>query len=107
MGISHTLSRCFFWADNILWKEDVEGHHTTVVLAEKDLIVNTKEVASYLTGTNDWITKLRKSDQAVWESEALDVVWFQELDHAHVFESETTRKVLVDIIHKYSGQSTE
>lgn len=49
MGVSHTLARSFFWSENILWKEDLGGRRLSVFLAGKDIIVNTKEVARYLS----------------------------------------------------------
>ncbi|KAH7190271.1 hypothetical protein BKA60DRAFT_664498 [Fusarium oxysporum] len=36
IGIAHTLFRRFFWADNLLWKEDIRDHPVTVVLAGRD-----------------------------------------------------------------------
>ncbi|KAG7100586.1 hypothetical protein HYQ44_019938 [Verticillium longisporum] len=29
MGTSHTLFRRFFWAENILWKEDIQDHRVS------------------------------------------------------------------------------
>ena len=49
MGVSHTLSRHFFWNENVLWKEDLEGRRVTVSLGGRDLIVNTEAVGKYLT----------------------------------------------------------
>lgn len=52
MGVSHSLSRCFFWSENVLWKHDIGDRAITVSLAERDLIVNTKAVGSYLATHN-------------------------------------------------------
>ncbi|PVH88146.1 hypothetical protein DL98DRAFT_479348 [Cadophora sp. DSE1049] len=49
MGVSHTLSRHFFWSENVLWKEDMKGRRLTVSLGGKDLIVNTEAVGRYLS----------------------------------------------------------
>lgn len=49
MGVSHSLSRCFFWSENVLWKSDIGDRAVTVSLAERDLIVDTEAVGSYLT----------------------------------------------------------
>lgn len=60
IGISHAMSRNFFWSANILWKEDLEGREVAVMLSGEDQIVNTREVWTYLTGqkgretTNAW-----------------------------------------------------
>lgn len=104
MDVSHTLSRRFFWADNILWKEDIQGHHTTVILAARDLIVDTGAVSAYLTGTDGWNqdTSWRKS--GIWKGDMLEVVWFRHLDHAQSFDRETRGK-LVDIVRRYCAQN--
>ncbi|RAL61879.1 hypothetical protein DID88_002942 [Monilinia fructigena] len=47
-GVSHTLSRKFFWNENVLWKEDFEGRKVTASLAGRDLIVDTDAVGRYL-----------------------------------------------------------
>ncbi|EDN93609.1 hypothetical protein SS1G_09476 [Sclerotinia sclerotiorum 1980 UF-70] len=47
-GVSHTLSRKFFWNENVLWKEDFEGRKVTASLAGRDLIVDTEAVGRYL-----------------------------------------------------------
>ncbi|ROT42901.1 hypothetical protein SODALDRAFT_355092 [Sodiomyces alkalinus F11] len=66
MDVSHTLSRRFFWADNILWKEDIQGHHATVILAARDLIVDTAAVSAYLTGTDAFCLLVRINLQIVF-----------------------------------------
>jgi pimeloyl-ACP methyl ester carboxylesterase len=50
MGVSHTLSRHFFWNENVLWKQDVHGRKLTVSLSGQDLIVDTEAVGRYLSG---------------------------------------------------------
>lgn len=50
MGVSHTLSRHFFWNENVLWKKDVKGRKLTVSLSGQDLIVDTEAVGRYLSG---------------------------------------------------------
>lgn len=130
MGVSHTLSRHFFWSENILWKEDLRGHRTTVVLGGMDLIVDTATIKAYLTGEEkgnigdktDWKTNSGTKDMASiqtkkvkgsvkakkggWQvgkskGEGLDVLWFPELDHAQVFDKKKTRRILENIIRGY------
>lgn len=48
MGVSHTLSRHFFWNENVLWKKDFGDRRVTVSLGGRDLIVNTEAVGTYL-----------------------------------------------------------
>ncbi|KAJ9644108.1 hypothetical protein H2201_007083 [Coniosporium apollinis] len=102
MGVSHTLSRRFFWSENILWKHDIEDRHVTVSLSGKDLIVDTDSVRQYLTGKNgfsdpgsslaeDW-------SNGKWTGNGLNVLWFENLDHAQVFDLAKNRRLLGDII---------
>ncbi|RDL33575.1 uncharacterized protein BP5553_07943 [Venustampulla echinocandica] len=48
MGVSHTLSRHFFWNENVLWKEDLKGRKMTASLGGRDIIVDAKAVGRYL-----------------------------------------------------------
>ncbi|TVY73197.1 hypothetical protein LSUE1_G004737 [Lachnellula suecica] len=49
MGVSHTLSRHFFWNENVLWKKDLGGRKMTASLSGRDLIVDTEAVGRYLS----------------------------------------------------------
>lgn len=49
MSVSHTLSRHFFWNENVLWKKDLGGRRVTVSLSGRDLIVDTEAVGRYLS----------------------------------------------------------
>ncbi|KAH7118265.1 hypothetical protein B0J13DRAFT_458337, partial [Dactylonectria estremocensis] len=101
MGVSHTLFRRFFWADNILWKEDIQGHCVTVVLASSDIIVNTKAIGAYLTGADDWILETSHWEDGIWKGNGLDVLWFQDLDHGQVFDTRRMRGRLVNIVRRF------
>jgi len=83
IGIAHTLFRRFFWADNLLWKEDIRDHPVTVALAGRDSVIDTKAIRAYLLGQN---------------GNGLDVIWFQDLDHGQVFDEKRTRSSLVEIV---------
>lgn len=50
-GVARTLSRAFFWAENTLWRDELlrPGAAVSVVLAGRDLIVDTPAVAAYLS----------------------------------------------------------
>jgi hypothetical protein len=148
MGVSHTLSRRFFWFENILWKKDIEGRNVTVSLAGKDLIVNSEAVRMYLTSGNLSCNKSEASsttlialeatrdDQAesitgqtkeavvevdtatdeatkeaaatwkddTWKGKGVDILWFDSLDHAQVFNRRVTRRPLVRAIRAYCAQ---
>ncbi|KAI9704780.1 MAG: hypothetical protein M1836_006560 [Candelina mexicana] len=109
MGVSHTLSRCFFWSENILWKHDVEGRKLTAILSGKDLIVNTEAVGRYLT-REDGMKAINGSahddgwKHRAWKGTGMDVLWFEDLDHAQVFDSKKNRKRMVNIVRAYCAQ---
>ncbi|QPH01371.1 hypothetical protein C2857_005571 [Epichloe festucae Fl1] len=102
IGISHTLSRRFFWADNALWKEDLQGHRVGVVLAGRDIVVDTKVVATYLMGSNDTVWDKTDWEHAVWKGgDGLEVLWFGELDHGEAFKHKKTRRRLVRMVRDF------
>jgi pimeloyl-ACP methyl ester carboxylesterase len=141
MGVSHTLSRHFFWFENVLWKKDIDGRNVTVSLAGKDLIVNTEAVRQYLTSGNlsryEPMTsstapaalegspedqaesiirhKRETANEATDKANAtmkesaqkgtgLNMIWFDSLDHAQVFDRRVTRRQLVRAIRAYCAQ---
>jgi hypothetical protein len=53
MGVAYTLSRTFFWSENILWKNDLLSHHATVFLVGKDSIIDAPLVYEYLQATGE------------------------------------------------------
>ena len=102
MGVAHTLARRFFWSENILWWRDVHDRRTTVVLSAKDLIVDTEAVGQYLARHDN-----RKLDGQAWKyrdwtGKGVDILWFDDLDHAQVFDLRRNYEKLVHVIHKYS-----
>ncbi|KAH7051132.1 hypothetical protein B0J12DRAFT_78504 [Macrophomina phaseolina] len=104
MGVSHTLSRCFFWSENILWKDDLAGRDVTVVLSGKDLIVDTETVGRYLAG-RDLLDGDGSWKQSPWSGKGLEVLWFEHLDHAQVFDRPRDRAKLVKVLQEYCGRS--
>ncbi|KAL0253398.1 hypothetical protein SLS55_010377 [Diplodia seriata] len=97
MGVAHTLSRCFFWSENIMWKEDLAGRDATVSLSGRDLIVDTETVRVYLAGEGKWKDKTRSAND-------LDVLWFNDLDHAQVFDKARDRKRLISVLERYCAR---
>jgi hypothetical protein len=115
MGVAHTLSRTFFWSENILWKNDLLSHHATVFLVGKDSIINAPLVYEYLQATgegegnetkhvsfySDDIPADNESENAVPEKghsgyDRLKVVWCPNLDHGQIFDQPPRRKQLVE-----------
>ena len=105
MGVSHTLSRRFFWSENILWKHDIKDRPVTVSLSGKDLIVDTDAVRRYLTGKNGPLdsesSPVENGRTMRWKSNGLDVLWFDDLDHAQVFDLKKNRRLLGDVVREY------
>ncbi|CAG8117463.1 unnamed protein product [Penicillium nalgiovense] len=116
IGVAHTLARRFSWIDNILWKEELcikadnnqEGRNVTVVLSGKDLIVDTETVGRYLMGCSSEVKTAEKEATRVWKNKpwiggGLELLWFEQLDHAQIFDSEMTRQPVIRVISAYSN----
>ena len=142
MGVAHTLGRCFFWNENILWKKDVSGRKITISLGGRDLIVNSEAVGRYWSAPVEGYEKtllhkncvngsvedgplinfdeardpedLRTSEEAAinhgdgeewkhreWSGSGTEAVWFDDLDHAQVFDNTSTRQNIVHKIQRY------
>lgn len=109
MGVAHTLHRRSFWQENIMWKEDVEGMDVTVALAGQDIIVPAEEVARYISGDTDRFRKrsekrVEEFKQKPWEGKGLEILWYQDADHASVFDYKSWRRPLVDVVERYCWQ---
>ena len=100
IGIAHTLFRRFFWADNILWKEDIQDHRVAVSLAGSDLIVNTAMVKAYLIGGDDWTTANFDAVPRDWKTDDSQLLLFPDFHHGQVFDEQETREQLVGIVRK-------
>lgn len=114
--IAHTIARHFFWAENILWKEDVGQWKTTVVLGGRDLIVPVDVVGKYLVEDqpayerflNEGEGGLGGSDEwkeRSWKGEGLDVLWLDHCDHAQSFENRQDYGRIMDVIRSYSADT--
>jgi hypothetical protein len=107
MGVAHTLSRTFFWSQNILWKEDLIVHRATVFLSGKDSIINAPQVRRYLQDPgehdpgNEEVTYPEQSGPAPPEPGCVEVVWCATLDHGDVFDLAAWRERLkLEILRK-------
>jgi len=120
--VAHELSRNFFWAQKALWKEELRGKNVTVVLAGKDLIVDTLSVGRYLAEDAEDVGSRRNyrsfamdsDDEAAeatgdvdtwkdmdWKGEGLDIVWLENADHARVFETRAGSARMASITRAY------
>lgn len=104
MGVAHTLSRRFFWSQNILWRHEIGNRPITVSLCGKDLIVDTESVGRYLAGGEEGLScESQVWKHMKWNGEGLDLIWFHDLDHAQVFDNKRTYQALIDVIQGYCG----
>lgn len=116
MGVAHTLSRTFFWSQNILWKEDLLSHHATVFLSAKDSIINAQQVRRYLQGTSTeeheaGLGQGKGLEESLSKAVpcgrgSLEVVWCADLDHGQVFDLAVWRERLKTEILSKARQST-
>ncbi|KZT23877.1 hypothetical protein NEOLEDRAFT_1148969 [Neolentinus lepideus HHB14362 ss-1] len=95
--IARTLSRHFFWGEIILWKDELEGKDVACIVAEKDQIVDAKEVRWYLTDGSE--------EQFRWQKDRWEVLYFRGLDHATVFDTPDRRRHLLDIVRQFVQQT--
>ncbi|KAL1865634.1 hypothetical protein Plec18167_009355 [Paecilomyces lecythidis] len=125
MGVAHTLAKRFSWSDNILWKEDLDveeiqgsrrkGRKVTVALSGQDLIVDTEAVGQYLQSMENAVghdskvslSSAEKEDPASWKRRqwngyGLEILWYDALDHAQVFDFRGTRLPIIKAITVYS-----
>ncbi|KAF5621973.1 ribose-phosphate pyrophosphokinase [Fusarium sp. NRRL 52700] len=105
IGIAHTLFRRFFWADNLLWKEDLQDRPTSVALASRDSIIDTKSIQAYLVGSKDWAQNPDKDTGESLSNGKLDVIWFEGLDHGQALDHKTTRLRLVEAVRAFSNET--
>jgi pimeloyl-ACP methyl ester carboxylesterase len=105
MMVSQTLARHFFWAQNILWKEDLIGRDVTVSLGGRDLIVDTETVGKYVAGID-----LKSEDgswkEDEWKGRGIETLWWPTADHAQVFERREGRAKLAQVLREYVGKRT-
>ena len=106
MMVAHTLARHFFWAENILWKDDLRGRNVTVSLGGRDLIVSTDTVGKYLAGVDLRSENTSWRDDE-WRGTGLDIIWFPTCDHAQVFERADGRRRLGEIVLKYAEPTVD
>ena len=131
-GIAHTLGRHFFWSQNILWRDRVmelvqNGMKMTASLASDDLIVDTQAVGMYLTEhivpdpvlkedeegrkqmelqvSQDSYGTAQQWKHRPWQGKGLEVMWWEGLDHAQVFDQHATRARLIDVLVQYSNSN--
>ncbi|KAF8550891.1 hypothetical protein OG21DRAFT_1418930 [Imleria badia] len=91
--VSRTLSRHFFWAENVLWKEDLRDMVVAVALSGQDQVVNAEAVRKYLTEEDE--------EMAYWRGGRLEVLYYPELDHAMIFDSKKSWGRLIPVLDRF------
>lgn len=106
MMVAHTLARHFFWAHNILWKDELRGRDVTVSLGGNDLIVDTETVGKYLNDV-DLKTESSAWKSHKWSGSGLETIWWSTADHAQVFERADGRAKLAMVLREYCKRRAE
>ncbi|KAI4213121.1 MAG: hypothetical protein LQ351_004275 [Letrouitia transgressa] len=110
LGIAHTLARCTFWSENILWKEELGSRRCTVILGARDIVVAAEEIGRYLTrepGVRAIDDSRSRGSSASWKTrrwtgKGVDVLWFEENDHGEIIDTKAGRQVLINVAMEYS-----
>ncbi|KUI70749.1 hypothetical protein VM1G_05673 [Cytospora mali] len=107
-GIALVLGRHFFWRENIIWKDELVagGRKAAVCLAGRDLIVDTRIVARYLTededgGSGEVLESASKG--ATMTRSGIELLWF-EMDHAQVFDRKRDFGLIQEVIQRFVSQ---
>ena len=80
----------------------MDGRQVTVCLAARDLIVDTEAVGRYLTQDGDGKATTEDWKHGEWKGKGLDILWFDNLDHAQVFDSRQNCETLAQVVRQYS-----
>jgi len=123
-GVAHCLGRHFFWKDNIAWKEELleivgqqliepKSRKVAVCLAERDLIVDTTTVQQYLVNGKNWTSASNSLQQSNsidttsspvsehgGDNNSIEVLWFDGLDHAQVFDKKEATAQIIDLTRR-------
>lgn len=91
--VSRTLSRHFFWAENVLWKEDLRDKVVAVALSGQDQLVNAEMVRKYLTNEDE--------EKEYWRKGRLEVLYYPELDHAMIFNVKRRWRRLIPVLDRF------
>ncbi|QIW96089.1 hypothetical protein AMS68_001607 [Peltaster fructicola] len=125
-GISHTLGRHLFWYESVLWRDRIielvnRGMNFTVSLSGQDLIVDTPAVARYLlvddkptpivkSAEDRQVMELQSSQTDIefdeltrrpWKGQGLEVLWWNDFDHAQVMDDTESIAKLISVICQY------
>jgi pimeloyl-ACP methyl ester carboxylesterase len=111
MGAAHAITRRFDWSENVLWKDELPGRRTTVLLSGKDIIVDTEGLGNYLAAnllatdpTMDEGYSALSWKNREWRIDGLNIFWYDELNHAEIFDTRKDIKPLIEVITSYTAK---
>ncbi|KAK0334474.1 hypothetical protein LTS02_013289 [Friedmanniomyces endolithicus] len=104
MGAAHAVTRRFVWTENVLWKSELNGRQFGFVLGGRDIIMNGRRCRDYIL--EDFSEpEIRSHDLFkggdLVRTDEMDVLWFQDLNHAEAFVFRDERQRLVDMVYRY------
>lgn len=71
-------------------------------MAGKDLIVDTEAVGRYLAQDGNEKPASEEWKHRAWKGDGLDLLWFDKLDHAQVFDTRRNCEILANVVVEYS-----
>ncbi|KAI0926716.1 hypothetical protein AcV5_007432 [Taiwanofungus camphoratus] len=92
--IARAVQRNWHMPENVLWREDLVGRQVTVVLAERDHLINTEEIWKYLTSRAD-------DPEYRWQHDGLEVLYLSGIDHGEMFETAAWRKPMIQVMSRF------
>lgn len=116
--IAFNLARRFCWREHLLWREDLLGCPTTLIIGEKDCVVDANAITAYITkglAVSDgeekragpalqWNWEDRKrwvNSVEEWKGEGLEVVWLEGYDHGQGFLDPRMLPKVANIITRF------
>lgn len=110
LGTAHAITRRFDWSQMVLWKEEIRDRKVTVLLSGKDIILGSERLGNYLASDPSlWKPSSSQTDEDTgswksrkWRGDGLDILWYNELNHAEVFDTKRDMEPLVEAIACYA-----
>lgn len=108
---AHTLCRRLHWPEHILFRENLVGKHTTVIVASRDCVLNADAVAGYVYyGDAGYITaadleELRKTPE-LWTGRAeLELIYLYDRDHGQSLLIPSEARKITHVATTYARNS--
>ncbi|KAI1430302.1 alpha beta hydrolase fold family [Xylaria sp. FL1777] len=107
MGVAHSITRRFDWSENVLWKDDMKGLDISVVLSGQDIILDPIALRNYLASDSSlkarqYVSTPSPLSQEGFGESGLQVLLYEELNHAEIFENRKDWLILVQLVLMYA-----